>query len=485
MDFTRLQFGKPAAERDIDGLRNYFIESGTYSRVAHGEKRFLLGNRGAGKSAVFKMIAAHEKMSGSVVLELAPEDYSYQMLSDILAREAEGAWAKSGAYAAAWKYLILVLVMKKLTKLPKHKRANAEEKKMFRYLKANHANVAEQPLDILISYVRRLEGIKVGPLEAGVKSRELTRLYKLEEVEPFIPVVADMCRRTQVNVFVDELDQGWDASEDAKAFVAGLFQACTTLNRISPNFRVFVSLRQELYDNIPALYDDTQKYRDLFDTISWDADDLWKMMISRIRYYVPELKDADEDTVWLSIFERKESFRYMLDRSLYRPRELIVYASEALDLARTAKRRIPLSHETIQDVELAFSTERMRDLAAEYRWQYPGLGLVFASFRGSRTSWTRDAILEHLLDVSVGSGIDARSRPEWLDGMDPERLLDVLWRVGFLLVITQERAIGGLRPGSPEDPRVDVRTAGELLITPLFNKGLGLPASYATTRPKH
>lgn len=479
MDYSHLQFGKPAAERDLDHLTSYFIESGTYSRLANGNKRFLLGNRGSGKSAVFKMIAQREKLAGNVVLELAPEDYSYQMLSDILAKETEGAWAKSGAYAAAWKYVILILVMKKLMKLPRHKeRWSVEEKKMFRYMANNHANVAEQPLDILISYVRRLEGLKIGQYEAGIKSRELTRLYKLEEVEPFIPVLVNMCRRTQVNVFVDELDQGWDASEDAKAFVAGLFQACTSLNQLSPKFRVFVSLRQELYDNIPALYDDTQKYRDLFETISWGPDDLWTMMVQRIQHYVPELKYAEAGEAWLAVFERRESFRYMLDRSLYRPRELIVYATEALDLARTAKRKIPITHDTVQAVETAFSTERMRDLAAEYRWQYPGLGLVFASFRGRRSVWTRESMLEQLLEVSVGNAVDDRSRPEWLDGIDPERLLDVLWRVGFLQAITLDKPISGVRPGSPEDPRVDIRAAERLQVTPLFNKGLGLRMSH-------
>lgn len=475
MDFSNLQFGKPAAERDVDGLKNYFIESGAYGRLADGEKRFLIGNRGSGKSAVFKTIAGRERLAGNIALELAPEDYSYQMLSDILAKEAEGAWAKAGAYAAAWKYLILVLVMKTMAKLPKHKeRWSVDEKKMFRYLANNHANVADQPLDILISYLRRLEGIKIGPYEAGVRSRELTKLYKIEEVEPFIPVLVNMCRRTQVSVFVDELDQGWDASEDAKAFVAGLFQACTSLNQLSPKFRVFVSLRQELYDNIPALYDDTQKYRDLFETISWSTDDLWRMLLSRIRYYVPELKNRDEGEVWEAVFERRASFRYILDRSLYRPRELIVYATEALELARRARRRIPISHDTVREVELAFSLERIRDLAAEYRWQYPGLERVFGAFRGQRLEWSREAMLDRLLEASVGSAIAPSDRPEWVDGIDPERLLDVLWRVGFLQAVTKDRPIAGVRPGSVDDPRVDVRTATSFKVSQLFMRGLDL-----------
>ena len=50
-----LNFGAPAAERDIaQGLRDYFVESEAYNRVKSGTKTIVLGNRGAGKSAILK-----------------------------------------------------------------------------------------------------------------------------------------------------------------------------------------------------------------------------------------------------------------------------------------------------------------------------------------------------------------------------------------------------------------------------------------------
>jgi ABC-type transporter Mla maintaining outer membrane lipid asymmetry ATPase subunit MlaF len=95
--FQGLNFGAPAAERDIDkGLRDYFVESETFRRVLAGEKFVILGNRGSGKSAIFKMIAERERTKGTHVIELTPENYSYEMLSSIMKNEAEGAWAKQG-----------------------------------------------------------------------------------------------------------------------------------------------------------------------------------------------------------------------------------------------------------------------------------------------------------------------------------------------------------------------------------------------------
>ena len=42
--------------------------------------------------------------------------------------------------------------------------------------------------------------------------------------------IKKMCGQKKVVVLVDELDRGWDNSEDAKAFVAGLVQAAMSLN---------------------------------------------------------------------------------------------------------------------------------------------------------------------------------------------------------------------------------------------------------------
>jgi ABC-type transporter Mla maintaining outer membrane lipid asymmetry ATPase subunit MlaF len=86
IDLSRLNFGAPAAERDIDqGLADYFVESPAFMRVAKREKTVVLGNRGTGKSAIFKVLAKRERDAGSVVIELAPEDYSYEMLTQVLA----------------------------------------------------------------------------------------------------------------------------------------------------------------------------------------------------------------------------------------------------------------------------------------------------------------------------------------------------------------------------------------------------------------
>ncbi len=378
IDLAKMNFGAPAAERDIAmGLTDYFVESDAYKRLANRSKTIVLGNRGTGKSAIFKILADRARKSGSHVLELNPDHYSYEMLCSVLRSESEGSWAKHGAFTSSWKYLILVLVMQELSRTgPKLKTGSAA--KVYSFLRDNLKGQQENPIAVLISYLKRIEGFKIGSAEASLRTSELAKLYRLQEIEPLLPCIKDLLDKRPLVVLVDELDKGWDNSEDAKAFVSGLFQAAIWLNELSPRLTVYISLRQELYDSIPALYDDTQKYRDLIETIKWNEASLLAVASMRISTPYRELREAPNDEAWGAIFadtlryRKAKSFNYLIDRTLYRPRELIQFCSDAVAEAR-GENLVPIDYGVVSRVELDYSSARQKDISSEYRFQYPGL----------------------------------------------------------------------------------------------------------------
>lgn len=472
-----LDFGTPSAERDIGrGLEKYFVESAAYQRVRSGAKTIVLGNRGAGKSAIFQMLARRERVAGSAVIELSPDEYSYELLSATLAAENAGAWAKHGAYAAAWKYLIYVLVMKEISRkgMRLGKGGGAE---IYKYLRDNHTGTQLGKLSLLVSYLKRLEGIKIGPLEAGFRTRELDRLYKLEEIHSLLPALRTVLERRRTLVIVDELDRGWDSSEDAKAFVSGLFQACVSINGLHPNLRVYVSLRQELYDDIPALYEDAQKHRDLIETLHWSEESLLELIARRIRHSAQEqgydnemLKRASDAACWAGVFPGP-GFRYVMDRTLYRPREVIQFCTEALETARGRARSLPLPIAALARAERGYSEERAKDIAAEYRFQYPGLMNVFDVFRGRSPALSREDLLMLGLELATEE-IPTRDTGSWLPYTEPEELIDILWQVGFLTALP----IGEARAyvGAHQAQYLNLAAVQHFQIHPLFRSYLGL-----------
>lgn len=484
-----LDFGTPSAERDIGrGLEKCFVESAAYQRLHSGAKTIVLGNRGAGKSAIFQMIAKRERIAGSHVIELSPDDYSYELLSSALAAERAGSWAKQGAYAAAWKYLIYVLVMKEIAKKGmRHTKNGGAE--IHRYIRDNHATSQLSALSLLVSYLRRLEGIKIGPLEAGVRTRELDKLYKLEEINSLLPSLRNVLERRRVVVFVDELDRGWDSSEDAQAFVSGLFQACVSINSLHPNLRVYVSLRQELYDDIPALYEDAQKHRDLLERIHWSEESLLELIAKRIRYSAQErgydgemLKQVSDAECWAAVFSPQpgqpwhSSFRYMIDRTLYRPREIIQLCTEALEAHRARFTSLPLQYAAIARAEHGYSAERAKDIAAEYRFQYPGLLSVFDVFRGRGCVIRREDLEFLCLELATGD-IRTRDTFPWLPHCDPDFLIEILWQLGFLTA----QPIGDKSEffGVHQVPHLNLAPVQQFEIHPMFRAYLGLEGASA------
>lgn len=484
MDLKDLDLGAPAAERDIvHGLVDYFVESEAFRRVAARERTIILGNRGTGKSAIFKVLADLSRRGNARVLELSPEDYSYEILSSALQKEGHGAWAKHAAFASAWKYLIWVLVMKAVSEGGQRLKRGAAAR-IYNYLRDNHRNVTDNPISVLVSYLKRMEGFKIGSYEAGIKTRELTKLYKLEEIQYLLSDLQEILNKTKVQVFVDELDRGWDASEDAKAFVSGLFQASISINEFSPNLTVYVSLRRELYDSIPALYDDAQKYRDIIETLEWSELELRAIISRRIKHSFPSLKEFDDEAAWNELFaetiqlRKSKSFNYLVDRTLYRPREMIQFCRDIQDFAMDNGAQPPLDYQTIVSAEQRYSEERTKDIVAEYRFQYPGLLSVFENFRGGVYTINRDELELLCLQICEGD-LPISQEAEWLRKQDYTFLIEVLWRVGFL----KAYAVGGLKAqrrsgsaylSSAQVSHLNLAGISRFQVHPMFRTYLGM-----------
>lgn len=476
----KIDLGAPAAERDISrGLEHYFVESGVFRRVLSGETTVILGNRGAGKSAIFQMLARRSRAAGHKVLELSPDDYSYEMLGESMTSERSGSWAKQGAYSAAWKYMLYVQVMKEIC-TRKVRSQNASEAAIRKYIRAKHHHPGMGKMWALISYLKRLEGIKIGNIEGSLKMRELEKLYKLDELRPVLPHLRDALEHQRVVVIIDELDKGWDASEDARAFISGLFQAAVALNQLSPNLRTYISLRQELYENTPTLYEDAQKYRDLVETVSWNEAGLQSLIARRIRHNVPRLAAASDEDCWAALFDgstqfrRSTSFGYMVDRTLHRPRELILFCAQAQQEAAESGADLPLSFPTITAAEADYSHGRTHDVAAEQRFQYPDILSVFEVFRGRADVFERDELEWLAIEILTGEVSVRAGARVWLAGYDEDALIEVLWRVGFLRARVMRSTRAGTFVSYHQSPALDLRNVTRFQVHPMFRAYLGL-----------
>jgi hypothetical protein len=241
-----------------------------------------------------------------------------------------------------------------------------------------------------------------------------------------------------------------------------------------------MSLRRELYESIPELHGDAQKYRDLIEAISWDSAALRKLMANRIRHSLPALAGRNDYACWDTLFSPLPgggSFRYMIDRTLYRPREIIQFCTLALERARDAQATVPLRRTVVRDAEYNYSRERARDIAAEYRFQYPGLMSIFEAFRGKDLIFSRDEIELLCLELIIREP-SAQGTSEWLRACEPESLIAILWNVGFLgAEAGQGRRARPIRAASFLGPhqvsQATVTAAQKFRVHPMFWSYLG------------
>ena len=117
--------------------------------------------------------------------------------------------------------------------------------------------------------------------------------------------------------------------------------------------------------------------------IRWDEPSLLAVAAKRIRHSVADLAGTtDDNTCWNAVFaetlqyRKTKSFNYLIDRTLYRPRELVQFCTDALEEAR-GSHVLPIDYQVLSRAELGYSSARQKDIASEYRFQYPALGSVF------------------------------------------------------------------------------------------------------------
>jgi hypothetical protein len=131
--------------------------------------------------------------------------------------------------------------------------------------------------------------------------------------------------------------------------------------------------------------------------------------------------------VWGLLFQetlelrKSKSFKYMVDRTLFRPRELIQLCQQAVDSARESDVDAPLGYSVLSQAEIRYSADRAKDIAAEFRFQYPNLLEVFEVFRGKSYLFDRENLEMLCLETVMDGRIKNPETLKWLEFLDPSR----------------------------------------------------------------
>jgi hypothetical protein len=176
----------------------------------------------------------------------------------------------------------------------------------------------------------------------------------------------------------------------------------------------------------------------------------------------------ENENIWQQVFEasvkEQDSFKYVVSRTLRRPRETIQFCNRALRFAQDLHHS-KISADDILSAEIQYSAEKIRDLASEFLVQYPYLDGLFGLFQGFKPSFTRDEFESRYQEAKD------RLERNYLDlqSLSSEGILQILYNIGFLGAVIDSAYVFFYNM-----PNLTLPQQEKYIIHPAFHAALGI-----------
>jgi hypothetical protein len=400
----RVDLGDPAAENEIRGLREYFVRTGPFRQASQGHARLVVGRKGTGKTAIFYEIRDSLGRSRSqLVLDLKPEGHQFTKLREAILDELpEG--LQEHTVTAFWNYILLSEVAHKILERERyHAERDGERLKRFERLEQAYLDhEITQTGDLSQRLLRQVERIadRYGAIEKSEMRDRLTEVVYSTDIRALDDAVSEYLQEKEsVWLLIDNLDKSWatrgTTREDIQ-IVRGLLEATRKLQRQleerEVEFKCLVFLRTDVHEHL--VRDTPDRDKDTAIRLDWDDPSVFQEIIRR-RITASTEVDGEFTDVWRAFFfthvGAQESFSYILDRTLMRPRDLLKFVQRAIEVALNRGHSM-VSAEDIQQAEQSYSEDMLLMTSFEIEDTAPGLGDILFSFQNAQRTLSKDEV---------------------------------------------------------------------------------------------
>jgi len=437
-----LKIGELDAEADTDLLTTCFVDNGQLGALLDikSPASVVLGRTGSGKSALLYKISLDVEHSSM----LDPNDISIRFLehSNIIQFFNEIDVKLDLFYRILWRHILTV----ELLKLRYSLRSEAENKNFLSRINqwVDRDSVKKRALEYFIEWGDRfwletdeqlqelttkftkdikaklgskfkdieisLEGAKSLSKEVRSEIRSLAtqvvsgiQIKRLNEVLDLLAEFAFNDRQKRYYILIDKLDEDWAETETRCRFIRALIEETKSLRRI-PQVKIVTALRRDLLD---LVFDKTrdsgfqeEKYEAYLVPVTWGKKDLKNLLSTRVKE-VYRRQYTSSEVAFNDVFpnpqkkETGEAVEYIVERTLFRPRDAIQFCNECF---RVAADRPRISWRAISAAEANYSTKRIKSLKEEWSEYYPALETTLEILRGLTVPFTRSSLAGNRFD---------------------------------------------------------------------------------------
>ncbi|MEU5734287.1 hypothetical protein ABZ797_36080 [Streptomyces antimycoticus] len=232
-------------------------------------------------------------------------------------------------------------------------------------------------------------------------------------------------------LLIDSIDDYWEGSDEGLIYLTAFMHACLETSTQIPWARTILFLRENIFERVRALDTESSRLETAVVGMEWTERQLLEVVERRLNRNLTA-KFGLGGRTWDAFFENPEdAWTNVLEYCQKRPRDILIYASNAVESAQGAGHERILI-EDVQQARRRFSDNRFRDLGDEYAENYPRISLVLSRFYGLGNAFTFGGVESFIRKLLNDSEV-VRLCGSWLyENSSPEKFIRLLYDVGFV-----------------------------------------------------
>ena len=219
-----------------------------------------------------------------------------------------------------------------------------------------------------------------------------------------------LAKYDEIWLLFDNIDKGWSSQGVDRqdiAILRCLLEAIRKLQRAlekkDVNFKCLVFVRKDVHDLLIDQSPDRGKESVV--NIDWSDEFLLKELLRKRFNELDELSGKFEN-IWPKLFDAhvggEDSFRYILNRTFFRPRDILNFTRKCLSIA-ISRDHTRVIEEDILLAEKAYSEDMLENLRYEIRDVFPEseYSSILQCFMGKPSRMTRDDLELILMEAEI------------------------------------------------------------------------------------
>ena len=241
------------------------------------------------------------------------------------------------------------------------------------------------------------------------RAQEVVNSVQIAELSRVIDLLADHAfndKKSEYFLIIDDLDEKWVDEAIRFKLIRALIETIRVFRKI-PSLKIIVALRADILERV---YNETRdlgfqldKHEGYVARLHWSEKDLLSLVNKRVQLLFKK-RYTRENVFFNDIFVNKvgniDPFRYLIDRTLMRPRDIIDFVNECLI---KAEGRTEITAQHIRTAEQAYSLRRLGAIRDEWQSVHPNLsvGIGFLANKPEIITFADISAREIIEDIAI------------------------------------------------------------------------------------